>query len=1124
MKLACRSSVSAAVSLLLLRLLSCVSAAVDERTILLEFFEETGGNAWNENYGWVDASDDVCSWYGVICNAEDLADAENGRLRRERRLSRNLQDSQESQVLGIQLKSNFMTGRTTSSLWTLPSLTFVDLTDNPHLDVSFVGLQQSDASPLVTLKAPHTSTTSVTEISGVASTLQHLELSQNELNTKFPSDLFALTQLSVLKLAQCGLLGTIPQDIQKLSLLREVNLYDNDLSGTLPEELAKLVHLRHLTLSVNQLHGTVPSFMNNFLLLEELYLIYNDFTGSVPSLNLSPNLHKVYLNSNAFTGTIPTDFLAATIGGFQQNDILVDLANNQLSGPVPAELDALQDLTMVWLLGGNKFTNVSADMCDNFKWNNGAIQAFGCYGFMCPPETYSRHGYQTNDTACQPCESAEYFGTTACYEHDDYTVLADLYNTLNGPNWHVKTNWMTQNDICTWHGIECWDIEYTSTGRVRKLLLPNNGLTGSVPSTIYSLHDLTTIDFSRNDIVLPFTDIKESHHLFSVNIAGTKTKDFDGIQYATDFFYELYADHTPITGTFPSEVLKMGNVSILSFQECEISGEIPEGIFDLVNLNELYLSDNYLSGTIPNRWNELRYLEVLGLANNKLQGTLPSTFDTAASLMAVTLQDQISKGGGLTGAVHSLSTTTTLRTLLLGDNMFEGDLPENLLTSLEGEQPITVDLSNNFVTGKVHSAYTRFPRMNLYLPGNFISSIDTALCNQNGWMSGTVGEYGCDAILCPAGTAGSRKQYTGQQCQPCVSEADTTVTTVTTSYLGQSTCGVDQFANLTARDILELLYDSCGGVDWHAKDAWKTDISVCSWYGIDCDENGAVTSIQLGSNQLTGTFPTAIYQLPNLMHLKIFSNPITFSFVGIENAEKLVTLELDDTGLTSLSGIGKARTLLDLKLASNSLAGSLPDEITRLVNLKYLDISNNALTGNLLTKMSRFVSLTTLNAANNKFSGPVYNFATAANMIYLDLRNNHLTGEIPSDLLLSASATEKVVVDLSQNALTGTIPGGLSRLSKLALQAEGNKITAVDEDLCMVGGWNDYDVQEFGCDAILCPVGTWNRLGRQATETTPCADCKKAKYMGTTTCSSAAKYMQTLGWWSIAVVSWMLLA
>jgi hypothetical protein len=451
------------------------SAVVDERKVLANFYQTTGGHAWNENYGWADQSGDICDWYGVICSDEAS----------DRR--RTQQDvAPAGKVVGLTLANNFLTGRTPPSLWTLPGLENIDFSNNPHLDVDFSGLKQSSGSPVRSVKVRGTATTSVGGIAGAAATLEEVDLAQSKLGSQLPVELYSLTQLSSLVLAECGLLGSLPGDIQRLSVLHELDLFRNSFTGSLPDELSTLVHLRHLSISFNQFHGVIPTSLNNLVMLREFWAHNNDFVGPIPSFAKAPDIHKIYLNNNALTGEIPSNFLEATIGGMEKSEsIEVNLASNALTGTVPSTLDNLEALEIVWMLGDNEWTEVPEVLCDNQKWNEGSVSQFGCLGFLCPPETFSRHGFQTGDAACQPCDSAEFFGATTCFDKDDHSVLVELYVELKGERWDRSDNWLTESNFCKWYGVECWNVGDAKDGRVRKILLPNNSLLGTVPETIY---------------------------------------------------------------------------------------------------------------------------------------------------------------------------------------------------------------------------------------------------------------------------------------------------------------------------------------------------------------------------------------------------------------------------------------------------------------------------------------------------------------------------------------------------------------------------------------------------------------------------------------------------------------
>jgi len=995
----------------------------------------------------------------------------------------------------------------------------LDVSYNPHLDVSFVGLN-GDSTTLRHLEMRQTGTTSVTGVSKASKTLEVANLSENKLDTQFPLDLFELTKLTSLHVAECSLKGSLPDDIHRLSMLHELNLYKNDLTGTLPEGLSRLVHMRHLTVSFNQFHGTLPSYLNDkMIVLQQFWAANNDFTGAIPSFSVSPDIFKLYLNGNSFSGDIPDDFLEATLGGPNSNPISINLSHNEFEGIIPESLDRLEALEIHWKLGDNKWTAVPDVLCDNANWNDGNVAEFGCFGLLCPPRMYSRVGYQTEEMKCQPCETAEYFGATNCFDKDDRSALVELFVATNGEKWDRNDGWLEpETSVCDWYGIYCWDIGDIRDGRVRRVELPNNNLQGEIPETLLTIEHMTTLDVSRNPVTVYFTNMHRTQHLFSVNVAGTNTKDYDGIEHANSFFKRLYADQTPVGGTIPKEIRQMENLQVLSMQECDLNGELPANLFDnMVSLKELYLANNNLKGAVPDRWDALEDLEILSLAKNQFKGGIPSSLDAAPSLTSVSLQDQLSKGGGLTGSLPAFASTRTLSQLMVGNNKLDGDLPEDFLAAVEEDTLFTIDLSNNKFTGTVHGSWDRFQNMNLYLEGNRIAEIDQGLCSNAEWMSGGVGSFGCDAILCPAGTMGGRRQFTDIGCEVC------RAVNTEGSYLGQVNCGESEAVLTGEQGILELFYNRMGGNGWRSSENWMTDTTICAWYGVDCNEDGSVASIQLGSNQLVGSFPTEIFQLPNLVHLKLHDNDIQMSFLGIENARNLETLSLDSTGLESLNGVGQARSLVELNVGHNKLK-DLPEELSRLINLRTLDVSHNLLGGFLPYWMPGLVSLTTFTASNNQFSGPVSDFSSFSNLVYVDLSANQLTGSVPSTLLGGAPDDEKVVIDLSSNMINGVVPAELGRLSRLSLQLQDNRITEIDSDLCNVEGINDYDVMSFGCDAILCPAGTWNNIGRQSNEDMPCEPCSKAKFMGSTHCgkSSAPKTLATsLGLLLGAVITWI---
>lgn len=587
------------------------------------------------------------------------------------------------------------------------------------------------------------------------------------------------------------------------------------------------------------------------------------------------------------------------------------------------------------------------------------------------------------------------------------------------------------------------------------------------------------------------------HHLVSLSLSSTT--DFDGIENAGSTFKHLLADNLPIDGPMPSEILMVPSLKLVSMASCGLNGALPAGIQELERLEELYLYNNELRGALPgSSLGSLSRLRVLSLAENQLSGLVPPELVDLDNLRALSLTDQVSKGGGFNGQLPSFENSQSLNMIMLGNNLLDGPIPSNLMERMDTSTTVTVDLSNNRLTGTVPGDLSRFTSMNIYLEGNELNGIADDLCFMGQWNGGLVAEYKCDAILCPSNSSGGRQVFDDVQCQTCP-----TATSISSSWLGQEQCG-EQDPSLTERAILERFYHQCGGIDWHNQKNWMSEESVCTWYGITCDESKEVKDITLENNQVIGFIPTEIYELPKLEKLSLYSNIVNIFFDGIENAENLHTLKLDSTTLASLDGVEMARSLRDLSVSSNQLQGPVPVALKSLVHLESLSISDNSFTGEIPFWVSELPSLEKFLAANNQFGGPLYDFADMETLTYVDLSGNQLGGGIPATLLQSADPEEKIVVDLSGNSLAGTVPSELSRLPLLSLHLANNQITDIGDGLCKQKEWNDHDVEDYGCDGLLCPIGFSNLSGRQTSDDHPCVPCEEAQFMGSTVCHSTS--------------------
>jgi len=116
---------------------------------------------------------------------------------------------------------------------------------------------------------------------------------------------------------------------------------------------------------------------------------------------------------------------------------------------------------------------------------------------------------------------------------------------------------------------------------------------------------------------------------------------------------------------------------------------------------------------------------------------------------------------------------------------------------------------------------------------------------------------------------------------------------------------------------------------------------------------------------------------------------------------------------------------------------------------------------------------------------------------------NSLTGTIPVDFLDHNQNTDtRIMISLEHNQLTGKIPEGLGRFESLTLNVVGNQIEELPKPLCQKKRWMNGLVELYGCDAILCPFGTYNNRGQQTSDREQCRECQSnpSPYLGATEC------------------------
>ena len=465
-----------------------------------------------------------------------------------------------------------------------------------------------------------------------------------------------------------------------------------------------------------------------------------------------------------------------------------------------------------------------------------------------------------------------------------------------------------------------------------------------------------------------------------------------------------------------------GRVYRLNLGQNDLAGEIPAEVGDLAGLMELVLPGNRLTGKVPAEVGDLASLAVLDLGWNDLTGEMPAALASLSNLQAAYWERNaglcapgtrqfIEFAEGLEETEGPFCHETDVAVL---ESLYSWTGGPNWRSSDGWLQPGPLSdwhgVATDSVAGRVVALDLNGNGLSGALPGSLLSLKELVELRVDG-NSALGGRLLLGMTALPLRTL--RYEGTGL-CVP----ADPSFRSWLGSIASHTGNGVE-CPPLTDREVLETLYRSAGGPEWHANDGWMTDSPLGEWYGVSTDDQGRVTNLALGYNGLTGEIPAELSAIDSLVELVLYGNGLTGE----------IPPELGD--LSSLEW---------LFLGDNQLTGEVPPELGNLANLKTLILSNNGLTAEIPPELGKLVDLTGLFLYGNDLTGEVPpELGDLSDLVWLDLSGNGLTGEIPSEFGNLASLHELILYD---NGLTGEVPAELGDLSDLVwLDLSDNGLT-----------------------------------------------------------------------------------
>ncbi|PRQ42839.1 putative leucine-rich repeat-containing, plant-type, leucine-rich repeat domain, L [Rosa chinensis] len=549
-------------------------------------------------------------------------------------------------LVSLDLSYNMLSGNIPSSLFSLPSLNDIDLSDNQFFghfpEISNLSSYYVKGLYLRKNNLEGPIPMSIFNFRGLTS----LYLSSNNFSGSFPLDgLQHLRNLSSLDLSHNSLLlshdvtnlsysyfpqfdylglaslnlRTFPDFLRNQSKLLSLDLSDNQIQGKIPNWIWRSNNLHYLNLSCNSLE-TLEGHTINLTSMESLDLHSNKLHGKIP-ISSSPNMLYLDYSRNNFSSTIPTTiedmilhtrFFSVSSNNLQgiipgsicNTDSLevLDMSNNSLSGTVPHCLTTMSTLSVL-NLRRNNLRNVYM-LSHNCSLHTLDIS-----------ENHIQSQFLKSLVKCPQLQvlnlgKNQITGPFPCFLKDISTlrVLILRSNKFYGGISCPKING-------TWPMLQIIDLAHNNfSGNVSGIALTTwQAMMANEDDASSNLNHLQFQDNSSGVIYYQDT-VTITNKGFEMELVKILTV-FTSIDFSCNNF----------NGSIPYEIGELKSLHILNLSNNAFTGAIPSSLSNLSQLESLDLSQNTLSGQIPLQLTKLTFLSFLNLSHNQLVGKIPSS-------------------------------------------------------------------------------------------------------------------------------------------------------------------------------------------------------------------------------------------------------------------------------------------------------------------------------------------------------------------------------------------------------------------------------------------------------------------------------------------------------------------
>ncbi|WP_353572728.1 hypothetical protein [Candidatus Albibeggiatoa sp. nov. BB20] len=739
-----------------------------ECEVLVNIYDDLGGDNWTNNVGWKQTNNPCTSWYNLGCkngHVTDIALESNN-------LSGVIPDLialTELETLPIGNNPNItgaipeigsltklyhfsigntgISGSIPSSILGATSLRELGLSDNPNLTGEL-----PDFSQLPNLRELNLGGSGFTgAILSLPSNLTLFNVTGTDLCRDLSTDYGSYSQVNDLPICdfscadvtqipvnQCEALvdfyhstngdswarsenwletGT-PCDWYGITcesgLLKGINLDNNNLTGTV-SDLSGLTDLTGLYLHINKLTGNLPDW-SQLVNLQTIYLQTNQFTGGIPSFSGLNKLSTIILYQNNLTGTVPDVSHLVYLVNFQ-------MQTNELSGVLP-EIKNLKHL-IHFNVENNHFTGEIPDITGLTKLTTFRVAANLLTGSLPVLDDFSQlvtFSVNTN----QLTGTIPEFGNVPkldAYIVSNNNLIGSLPDSLrNLPSLtllNVALNKLT-GDISIISDLESIEVinlehnhfegELPSFSKLKWLediVLNGNNLTGGIPEINHLVHAWRLfLGVNYFEGVIPPMDQLELVTALNLN---SKT---NGICYSPNINYGKHA--ADIQQRYPQcseeqlTAITCDDITEIPQDECQAL----EAIYTNTNGND-WTNNDWFKSKYPCNWHgvscENGRVTAIDLDNNNLVGELPDELEVLTEMGVLS-----ASGNKLEGDIPNLNALANLEKLDLSNNKLTSNIPnlDNLINLKHA------DLSDNQLTGNLPSLDGLSKLENLFLDGN----------------------------------------------------------------------------------------------------------------------------------------------------------------------------------------------------------------------------------------------------------------------------------------------------------------------------------------------------------------------------------------------------------------------